>query len=72
MLHDPLIYSDPHKFNPDRFINNAEAAGRVNNVAFGFGRRFASISPYLLSHDHVPTGLVLVSIWQSPRFLWPC
>ncbi|KAJ7869991.1 cytochrome P450 [Mycena leptocephala] len=39
MLHDPLIYSDPHKFNPDRFINNAEAAGRVNNVAFGFGRR---------------------------------
>ncbi|KAI0770763.1 CyP450 monooxygenase [Irpex lacteus] len=42
MLHDPREYSEPEKFNPDRFIKNGILSNEVrdpNIVAFGFGRR---------------------------------
>ncbi|KAF9453375.1 cytochrome P450 [Macrolepiota fuliginosa MF-IS2] len=38
MLHDPRMYSDPMKFNPERFLGpNPEPDPR--QVCFGFGRR---------------------------------
>ncbi|TFK34708.1 cytochrome P450 [Crucibulum laeve] len=43
ILHDPLLYQEPHKFNPDRFLNTAEGLqfSPVDplSVSFGYGRR---------------------------------
>ena len=43
ILHDPEMYPEPERFNPDRFIKD----GILNrdildplSIAFGFGRRF--------------------------------
>ncbi|KAK0434403.1 cytochrome P450 [Desarmillaria tabescens] len=41
MLHDPTVYNEPFKFNPDRFIrtDNKESELDPYKIAFGFGRR---------------------------------
>ncbi|KAG6901874.1 hypothetical protein C0995_006998 [Termitomyces sp. Mi166 len=41
LLHDPEVYPDPHKFNPERFIVTEDKPGETDprNVCFGFGRR---------------------------------
>ncbi|KAJ7202634.1 cytochrome P450 [Mycena pura] len=38
MLHDPLVFPDPHEFRPERFLNDKRAV-EVNTCVFGFGRR---------------------------------
>ncbi|KAI9001296.1 cytochrome P450 [Trametes punicea] len=41
ILHDPQTYSDPTRFNPDRFIpsDSVEAERDPRDFCFGFGRR---------------------------------
>ncbi|KAJ2917334.1 hypothetical protein MD484_g3040, partial [Candolleomyces efflorescens] len=42
ILHDPELYPDPFRFNPDRFIKDGKINKEVANpyaAAFGFGRR---------------------------------
>ncbi|KAJ7470757.1 cytochrome P450 [Mycena latifolia] len=43
MLHDPLRYPDPSKFDPDRYIdaesNRSKSINANPEIAFGFGRR---------------------------------
>ncbi|KAG6898822.1 hypothetical protein C0993_003910 [Termitomyces sp. T159_Od127] len=41
ILHDPEVYADPQKFNPERFIatEGRPAEPDPRHVTFGFGRR---------------------------------
>ncbi|KAK0222555.1 cytochrome P450 [Armillaria nabsnona] len=41
MLHDPTVYNEPFKFNPDRFIRTETKEPELDpyKVVFGFGRR---------------------------------
>jgi hypothetical protein len=42
MLHDPDIYADPMRFNPDRFKGDDVEMERAKDLVFGFGRRYSS------------------------------
>jgi cytochrome P450 len=41
MLHDPVVYKDPFKFNPDRFLPVSEGGSGepIPMGHFGFGRK---------------------------------
>ena len=46
ILHDPVMYPEPEKFMPERFIKDGAFDCSKNDpsrAAFGFGRRYASI-----------------------------
>jgi hypothetical protein len=63
MLHDPQVYPEPSKFNPERFLG-PQPQQDPRNVSFGFGRRydcsFKFPSPALLINEFI-IGFVLVS-----------
>ena len=43
MMHDPEIYPDPERFEPERYLTNGVLdpdAPDPGDVAFGFGRRY--------------------------------
>jgi cytochrome P450 len=47
MLNDPKEYPEPEKFNPDRFMKDGDINPEIrdpNMLAFGFGRRYVSVS----------------------------
>src|SRR6266404_3446753 len=39
ILRDPAVYNSPSVFNPDRFLNEAQATPE-SAIAFGYGRRY--------------------------------
>jgi len=39
MLHDPAIFEHPNEFVPERFNGDEAEMVKVNELAFGFGRR---------------------------------
>ncbi|KAJ7241925.1 cytochrome P450 [Mycena haematopus] len=39
MLHDPDVYANPMKFDPDRYQNLDSEMEKVTDLVFGFGRR---------------------------------
>jgi len=43
MLHNEEVYTDPHTFNPDRFIDCEKVLDNHFKAVFGFGRRLVSI-----------------------------
>ncbi|KAJ7636944.1 cytochrome P450 [Roridomyces roridus] len=56
ILHDPAVFSSPHKFQPDRYLGAAsEQANSVVASAFGFGRR---ICPGM----HIASNSVFIAI----------
>jgi len=48
MLHDPLVYSNPEKFDPERFLASRDRPAEQNPRAcfFGFGRRICPGSQF--------------------------
>ncbi|KAF9528288.1 putative monooxygenase [Crepidotus variabilis] len=65
IMRDPVVYPDPHTFNPERYGGDDNEMNKVNN-AFGYGRRscpgqyfahsgiFAVISTVLATCDILP------------------
>lgn len=47
MLHDPDVYAEPEKFNPDRFLKGGQIDTDVKDpqaYSFGSGRRLVSFN----------------------------
>ncbi|KAK0479598.1 cytochrome P450 [Armillaria novae-zelandiae] len=51
MLHDPTVYNEPFKFNPDRFIRTETREPELDpyKVVFGFGRRMLADASIFMS-----------------------
>ena len=55
-MHDPKAFVDPHKYEPERYLNLKDANGRLDNTvrspeaaAFGFGRRWVAVVVAIVS-----------------------
>lgn len=63
MSHDPEVYADPFKFNPDRFLGDTPELN-PKELFFGFGRRYIPALDCICSvlTDHEMLGFVQVNI----------
>lgn len=39
MTHDGMVFPEPHRFLPERFLNRDTSLPDVYDMIFGFGRR---------------------------------
>ena len=61
MLHDPQVYPEPSKFNPERFLGS-QPQQDPRNVSFGFGRRYVCFPFFLLSRKLLIYEFIIIII----------
>ena len=70
---EPLVYTDPEKFDPDRFLKDGALNPAVRDPSafvFGYGRRYVRFLVAVSSNElMIPAGSALDATLQKPLCL---